>query len=379
MDKRVEELRYLLIANGADETPPASDFQEWLVRRGATVTTVLHPLNAEGGGEHLLLRYQDGGLVARRSVRLPSRPPATYPLDLLVPPVLPVADVTIAFNNLHAARAIISRPRRTVAYFAVDFVPNRFGSGSPLTRMYEALDRWVCYHASARFELSRAALESRNAALGLTDGVATAHIAPIGVWLDRVPQVPDDAHACRRLVFLGHLVERMGVDTLIDAIALLHAKGVTVSAGVIGRGPLELELKQRAERAGLGEAIRWHGFVPDHRDLETLLSQATVAVAPYSTRVESFTRFADPGKLKNYLAAGLPILLTDVPPNAHELAEYGGAEIIEDSPEALAGAIERLLSDQRAWGERRAAALRYVQQFDWNIIVPEALGVLGIR
>lgn len=378
MSPRAEDLSYLLIANGYLDGPPAGPFREWLVQKGAAVSVLVHPLTAEGGGEHLRLQYRNGQLVSERRMRLPSRPPLTYPLDLIAPPLLPRADITVAFNNLHAARAILSRPRRTVVYWAVDFAPNRFGAGTPMTRAYEALDRWVCHKADARFELSQVTLEARNAALEITHR-NNAHVVPIGAWLDRVPQSGEDAHSRRRIVFMGHLVARMGVDTLIDALSLLRARGVNFAADIAGGGPLEAELRARTEQLGLDDVVRLHGFIPDHRDLETLLAQGTLAVAPYSTRMESFTRFADPGKLKSYLAAGLPILLTDVPPNAHELSEQAGAEIVADDPEALASAIERLLADEHTWRQRRAAALTYVRQFDWNVVVPSALsGALDI-
>ena len=377
MPPRAEQLSYLLVANGYLDGPPAGPFREWLVDSGAAVSVLIHPLTEEGYGEHLRLEYRGGRLVAERRTRLPSRPPLTYPLDLLAPPLLPRADVTIAFNNMHAARAIVSRPRRTVVYWAIDFAPNRFGPGTRLTRAYESLDRWVCRKASARFELSQVTLEARDAALGLHGG-SPAHVVPIGAWLDRVPRTGEHAHAQRRIVFMGHLVARMGVGTLIDALALLRGRGVSFAADIAGGGPLEDQLRARTEQLGLGDAVRLHGFIPDHRELERLLAQGTLAVAPYSTRMESFTRFADPGKLKSYLAAGLPILLTDVPPNAHELAQHGGAEVVEDSPEALAAAIERLLADEGAWRQRRAAALEYVQQFDWNVIFPRALAAIGV-
>jgi len=52
-----------------------------------------------------------------------------------------------------------------------------------------------------------------------------------------------------------------------------------------------------------------------------LLSSASIGLATYLESEESFTQFADPGKLKNYLAAGLPIVMTRVPYNADSLEE----------------------------------------------------------
>jgi glycosyltransferase involved in cell wall biosynthesis len=96
------------------------------------------------------------------------------------------------------------------------------------------------------------------------------------------------------------------------------------------------------------------------------------------TTEETFTRYADPGKLKAYLAAGLPIVLTDVPPNAAELVGEAGAEIVDDDPAAVAEGLSRSLGSGELWLARRAAALAYARRFDWGTLLPDALEQLGI-
>jgi glycosyltransferase involved in cell wall biosynthesis len=199
----------------------------------------------------------------------------------------------------------------------------------------------------------------------------------MGAWLDRVPRTDPDSFRRRRVVYLGHLVPRQGVQVLLDAVALLRRRGIDVDAAVIGRGPLEAELRAQAAHLEIEDAATFHGFVKDHRDVERILAASTVAVAPYDTAAESFTRFADPGKLKAYLGAGLPILLTPVPPNARELAEAGGAEIVPFAAEAFAGSLQRLLGDEPEWRRRREAAMEHARQYDWGRIFPPALASLG--
>jgi glycosyltransferase involved in cell wall biosynthesis len=191
----------------------------------------------------------------------------------------------------------------------------------------------------------------------------------MGAWLDRVPTTPADGHARRRVVFLGHLVPRQGVDVLLDALGLVD----DVTADVIGGGPLEGELRERAPAS-----VRFHGFVPDHGDVERLLAEASVAVAPYRPG-ETFTAFADPGKLKAYLAAGLPTLLTDVPPNAAELAREACAEIVPFDATAIAEAVQRSLASPERWQERRGAALAYIRRFDWPALLGELLRKLELE
>jgi glycosyltransferase involved in cell wall biosynthesis len=146
---------------------------------------------------------------------------------------------------------------------------------------------------------------------------------------------------------------------------------------VIGDGPELPVLKQQAARLGVAGAVRFHGFVTDHREVERLLASGSVAAAPYRPSKSTFTRWADPGKLKAYLAAGLPIVLTDVPPTARELSTEAGAELSAFDPEALAAAIERVLASPDAWRERRERALAYRLRFDWPRLLGDLLGKLG--
>ena len=142
-------------------------------------------------------------------------------------------------------------------------MPDRFGAGTVATRIYDRLDRLCCLRADARVELSEAARDARNARHGL-QGDGRAEIVPMGAWLDRVETVPEDGIRSRRVVFLGHLVTRQGVETLLEALALLRGRGVEVSADVVGGGPLEADLRARAAALGLEDTVRFHGFVPDH-------------------------------------------------------------------------------------------------------------------
>jgi glycosyltransferase involved in cell wall biosynthesis len=236
-----------------------------------------------------------------------------------------------------------------------------------------------CTRADARIELSDAARTGRDRRHDLGADVAPTHVVPMGAWLDGIVTTPSDGFRRRRIVFLGHLVPRQGVELLLDALALLKDRGEGFSAEVIGGGPLEATLRERAGTLGLGDVVRFHGFVPDHRDVERLLAESSVATAPYRPGEGTFTEYADPGKLKAYLAAGLPIVLTDVPPNASELARTGGAEIVAYDAAAIADALSRSLSSAARWQERRQAALDQARRFDWPVLLADLLRKLELE
>jgi glycosyltransferase involved in cell wall biosynthesis len=325
--------------------------------------------------------FEAGRAPRRRTWNIPSRAPYTYPIDVLLPIVPPRADLWLGFNNLSAWRGMVQkRLGRTqkVAYWAVDFVPERFGGGSPITRAYDLLDTYCCRNVDHRIELSAPARDGRDERLGIPPAErAPTDIVPVGAWLDGVPSAPADGYLTRRVIFVGHLVPRMGLEVGLEAVAKLKARGVDVELEVAGAGEHMEALQQMARTLGIEDRVLWHGYVGDPKQLQSIIAGGALTLAPYAPDPDSFTRFADPSKLKSYLAGGAPILLTDVPHNAHELEREAGSEVLPYEAEAWAAAIERGLADGEAWQRRRAASLAYAQGFDWNVLLADQFARMG--
>lgn len=384
---RIERCTFTLAFNGfADPTGgyadgPAEAFREYLLTCGARrVVTITHPLRPEAPGRHVIDLDGAGGR-SRRTVRLPHRPPWTFPLDVAVPLRSTPCDVWVGFNPLAAARGLLERRRGRAAQVVtwnIDFVPDRFGTGR-LTAAYDAIDSLVARRADHRVELSEAAAEGRAKRHGLGGQGAPVTIVPMGAWCDRTATTAaHDSLTTIRVAYVGHLVGRQGVDRLLEAAAQLRRNGHVVEAQIIGAGPESTALEQRSRALGLDRVVTFHGFVPDQRKVESILARCNVAVAPYRDDPASFTRFADPGKLKVYLAAGLPLVLTPVPPNAGELRECGAALVVDDDPAAIATGIARWVSDRDLWLSGRKASIDHARRYDWPTLFAPLLHRLGI-
>jgi glycosyltransferase involved in cell wall biosynthesis len=379
--RAVSASTFVVAWNGSTDTPPASSVREFLRRHGARrVTTIQHPLVPEDGRCHRIITYDHGREAHRRTLRLPSRPPYTYALDPLIPPLAPSADVWIAFNNLAAAKGLVQRSlgrAGKVLYWPIDFVPDRFGNGV-VTRAYDRLDAYCCRHVDARIEVTRVARDARNDRHELVPTeVAPTEVLPLGAWSARPPVVPVDGWRRRRVIWIGHLVERQGVPMLLDALAVLKRRGVAFTAAIAGHGPLLGALEAQTARLALDDRVEFVGFIGDPEEVERFVASGSVAVAPYDTAPDSLTRFADPSKLRFYTAGGIPIVMTDVPPNASELASAAGAELVPYTPEGIADGIARALDSPREWQDRRESALAYAKRFDWEHIVGRALATVG--
>jgi glycosyltransferase involved in cell wall biosynthesis len=164
---------------------------------------------------------------------------------------------------------------------------------------------------------------------------------------------------------------------LLDALAVLVRRGVGFQAEIAGHGPLAESLRIQAHELGLDDHVRFLGYLAPHTAVEAFLATGSVGVAPYDSRGDSFTRFADPSKLKSYAAAGLPIVTTDVPPNAGDLERSGAATVVEFTPESIADGLAAALADPAAWTAARGAALGYAADFDWLAICDRAFEAVG--
>jgi glycosyltransferase involved in cell wall biosynthesis len=136
------------------------------------------------------------------------------------------------------------------------------------------------------------------------------------------------------IVCVGELRPVKAIDLLIEAIATLNRSGRRVSATIAGEGPDAEKLKAQAERHGIADQIRFIGHCPA-RDA---FAQGRIFVIP--SRAESL-----PYVVLEALAAGMPIIATDV----GDVAEIFGSQaehlIPPDDLVALIGAISAALDD----------------------------------
>lgn len=149
----------------------------------------------------------------------------------------------------------------------------------------------------------------------IAPGQRTA-VVPNGVDTTPFVRLPTSADARRRFglqdasriaLFIGALRPWHGVDVAIRAIGRLGTAN-DVSLVIVGDGPVKGQLEQLARAEGVSERVRFLGQL-EHDDIPAILAAADVALAPYPALSDfSFS----PLKLYEYLAAGVPIVASNV-------------------------------------------------------------------
>jgi glycosyltransferase involved in cell wall biosynthesis len=198
---------------------------------------------------------------------------------------------------------------------------------------------------------------------------ASLAVVPDGTRLPGDAGVPAARHAedsTRPFVvaYAGHLYAWKGVDVLIDALARLpDVNGLIV--GGHDREPDLARVKQVADRLGIAARVRFTGLVePSH--VAGLLQRADVLALPNPASAIS-TRSTSPLKLFEYMAAGRPIVASDLPAIREILQNERTALLVPPGdPEALAGAVRRLHSDPPLAARLANAASTAVTDFTWD-------------
>jgi len=168
-------------------------------------------------------------------------------------------------------------------------------------------------------------------------GLNLDHIADNAEAIKRAKQLKADFSTDRPIVlFAGRLVYYKGVDVLIDSMPLVDAEYV-----VIGSGPLEEEMRQRAEALGVSDRLHMLGRASDE-DLAAWYHAADVFVLPSVEPSEAFGLV----QIEAH-AAGTPVVSTRLRsgvPYANLDAQTGYTVDVGD-PVALAEGINKLLDD----------------------------------
>ncbi|MEI6665008.1 MAG: glycosyltransferase [Chloroflexota bacterium] len=261
-----------------------------------------------------------------------------------------------------------------VTFWSLDFVPSgRFGSRLR-NAIYARVNRYAALHADEVWDHTALMVEAKRKHLGLTPRDYRAHfVVPYGIWLDRI--TPRTFEECDRnvLVFIGHLIEKQGVQRVIAAIPTIVEAIPNFRFRVIGEGAYRAELERLAQHLNVEGHVDFLGRVEDDREVEDLIARSCVAIAPYLRELDTFTQFgADPGKVKNYLGCGVPTLVTDVPWIARDVEAHGAGEVIDDTTAAIAAAVVHWMQDAERNQQAREHAREFARTFD-NATIFDAL------
>ncbi len=192
-------------------------------------------------------------------------------------------------------------------------------------------------------------------ALGISE--SKIDVIPVAADVSRFSAITRVRALPRQILCVSRLELEKGIDVLLHAMQIVHAKQADVSLVIVGDGSKRRVFERLAASLGLRDVVLFAGATTDTRPY---LERAGMYVQP--------SYFEGWGMaVIEAAAAGLPVVMTDVG-CAGEVIEYekSGLVVPPGKAQALADALLKLLTDpsfaQRLAGEARIRALALPDQ-----------------
>jgi len=167
-----------------------------------------------------------------------------------------------------------------------------------------------------------------------------------------------------RVAYMGLMEVARGIGVLLEAATLLKHRGFRLAVELIGGGRDLPLLRDQARRLGLVEGeVTFHGYIPSHGQALGVVGGCHVGAAPHYANDWANTTI--PNKLYDYMAAGMPVLVSSATPMKRIVTATGAGLVFRDrSPEDLANCLLQL--SDRALRERLGSAGRAAVRAHYN-------------
>jgi glycosyltransferase involved in cell wall biosynthesis len=180
-----------------------------------------------------------------------------------------------------------------------------------------------------------------------------------------------------KLIYVGLILPKRGIDTLLEAMYSLYQQGKTdiklfllgapISPAYIG------EIRAFIKKNQLEQQIQWLGYIP-HEELKHYLANAHVGIAPG----RHTKQYQNPGistKLFEYMLGELPIITSDQPHRRRYIEESDcGLVVSAEDAQAHVDAILRLYThpdEAKAMGQRGKKMV--LDHYTWESEIPHLL------
>jgi glycosyltransferase involved in cell wall biosynthesis len=360
---------------------PPQELRDFLVPKVGAVIYIEHPFPYADDLRSSVTVYENGQETAVHYTAPLKGPEAFFYLaDIFITwyllwKVRRKIDLCVALDNLNSLSVLPFRwfgQIKHVVFYTIDYTPKRFQQ-PVLNLLYMFADRLACKTVDTIWVLSERMKEARRKAGVKSVANEKSVVVPMGAKLNRIERMPYEKINRQQLVFVGHLLEKQGLQLVFEALPEIVKRAPKARIVIVGQGEYELKLRALAKKLKIEQYLDWQGFVERHEDVEKLLCQSAIGLAPYIPSEESYTYFTDPGKPKLYLGCGLPVVITDFPASAQLIAEAKAGIIIDTTVKHIEEAVIKLLTDDKIYKEYRSNAIELSRNYDTDTLLANAI------
>lgn len=332
-----------------------------------------------------------GSIVAVTVTRLRCVVGASWILlgDLIRLGVLNRTALSLVFQFLYAFLLSRHLQKHNVEHLHIHFghVPTQIGmyasamTGIPFsftTHANDIFERGILLPQKARRATRLVTISDYNRRYLERLGVASERIAIVRCGVDTYPEPPRvrPVHTPPRFGSLGRLVEKKGMDTLLEACAHVRSQGFDFILEIAGFGPMEDELKQLTHRLGLDDLVSFVG--PIRHDMVSPWLRSLDAFGLACRRDKNGDADGIPVVLMEAMANDVPVVSTRIT-GVPELIEHEVTGLLSDpgDPESFGDLLVRAIQDTKQRSLMVSRAHAFVdEEFSRRVNADRILGIL---
>ncbi len=357
---------------------PVNVLFEFLITRARRVLLISHPFDRMKYHGSNLTMFQNQ--VQVKEIRLPSirsRESVLLIKDIIATMFYLIRmrtrwDVYIGVDCLNCSVGLALKKLgfvRRVVFYAIDYTPQRFEN--PIKNaVFHRVERYSLLSSDRVWNMSKRMTKVWEG-FGVKKG--KNFLAPNCLADFELRHAPFNGIRSQSIVFVGHLHPSKGIQMVIEAFPEIQKHVRDANLVIIGSGPLDDSLRDSCRRNEIEEAVHFVGHVSDRRRLLRIISECKIGVAPYLPGdLVAMNLFGDPGKVKLYLACGLPIIMTSGPELASEVDKHQAGIIIDYDKKAFVGAAVKLLTNEEFFVKCQKNAESLASSYSCEKIFAEA-------
>lgn len=250
--------------------------------------------------------------------------------------------------------------------FTVDYSPKRF-ENPILNNIYHMIDRLTLKFSDQAWVVSSRIYDLRLKQGKDPDDLFLVPNAPSFMEVKKLINKNPNVY---NLITIGTISKALDFSMIIDSMTDLIKKFPKLQLTIIGQGAGMSDLKKDIEKKKLAKNVTLAGS-KTHKEVFRILSSQGIGIAIYTDNAP-WSFYSDSMKARDYLALGLPVIISGNIGTAEEIKKKNAGIVINKEKKNLTQAIEKLISKKEYYMQLRENALSLAKETDIDKTLNEA-------
>lgn len=251
-------------------------------------------------------------------------------------------------------------------YFTVDYADIRFNN-ILLNKIYHFTDKLALIGSDEVWCVSSRIVEKRK-----KQGIPSKKIK----FLPNSPKINDVPYIKyvdkKDLIIVSNLTKSLNLIPILDVLFALKEEFPDIRLKIIGSGPEEDYFKEIVREKGLYKYVKFLGQKTHDQVLKNI-ARSFIGFALY-TNENSWNYYGDSMKAREYVAAGIPVIINDVPSTADDIQTYKAGLVLKNiDVQRISKFISKCVRDNAYYNEMRNNARKLGKKYDKEKLLVDAL------